>query len=163
MQHIHDNIPYTFVCWADPVVHLLLLKSSMPRPIHWSCLSEKMSWPLTPSRLKSLSHGRSVIINQLSRPITFHDSPNQKRTNENYPCIRFSSYNQCDQIGRFFYTLGNFWKPLQQLICPNLLHSSAIFVKVSKCLILLVKSMLGNFYSIWQFFLVTLRTTYLPI
>ena len=29
LQHIHGNIPYMFDRWADPVVHLLLLKSSM--------------------------------------------------------------------------------------------------------------------------------------
>ena len=52
---------------------------------------------------------------------------------------------QCDQIGRFnglWATFQSFW---QQLICPNLLHSYAIFVKVSKSLIFLVKSFLGNF------------------
>ena len=34
----------------------------------------------------------------------------------------------------------------QQLICPNLPFSLAIFVKVSKSIIFLVKSFLGNFY-----------------
>ena len=29
MQHIYGNIPYAFNCWADPVVHLLLLKRSI--------------------------------------------------------------------------------------------------------------------------------------
>ena len=29
MQHMHGNIPYMFDYWADPVVHLLLGKSSM--------------------------------------------------------------------------------------------------------------------------------------
>ena len=29
MQNIHDIIPYVFYCWANPVVHRLLLKSSM--------------------------------------------------------------------------------------------------------------------------------------
>ena len=29
MQHMHGIIPYMFDCWADLVVHLLLLKSSM--------------------------------------------------------------------------------------------------------------------------------------
>ena len=28
MQHMYGTIPYLFACWADPVVHLLLLKSS---------------------------------------------------------------------------------------------------------------------------------------
>ena len=32
MQHMLDNIPYTFDCGADQVVHLLLLKSSMDIP-----------------------------------------------------------------------------------------------------------------------------------
>ena len=29
MQHMQGIIPYLFDCWADPVVHLLLLKSSV--------------------------------------------------------------------------------------------------------------------------------------
>ena len=29
MQHMHGTIPYMFDCWADPVVHLLLVKNSM--------------------------------------------------------------------------------------------------------------------------------------
>ena len=32
MQHMHGMILYLFDCWADPVVHLLLLKSSMTKP-----------------------------------------------------------------------------------------------------------------------------------
>ena len=29
MLHMHDIIPYIFDCWADPVFHLILLKSSI--------------------------------------------------------------------------------------------------------------------------------------
>ena len=29
MQHMHGNIPYMLDCWANPVVHLLQLTSSM--------------------------------------------------------------------------------------------------------------------------------------
>ena len=29
IQHMHGNIPFMFDCWADSVLHLLLLKSSM--------------------------------------------------------------------------------------------------------------------------------------
>ena len=32
MQHKHGIFPYMFDCWTDPVVHLLLLKSSMNEP-----------------------------------------------------------------------------------------------------------------------------------
>ena len=46
-----------------------------------------------------------------------------------------------------FLTLGNFKSLWQQLISPNLSHSNAIFVKVSKSIIFLVKSFLGNFYG----------------
>ena len=28
-QHLHDMTPYMFDCWADPVVNLLVLNSSM--------------------------------------------------------------------------------------------------------------------------------------
>ena len=41
---------------------------------------------------------------------------------------------------------GNLLDFGQQLICPNLPHSLAIFVKVSKSIIFLVKSFLGKFY-----------------
>ena len=30
LQHTHSHIPHMFDHWADPVVHLLLLKSSLP-------------------------------------------------------------------------------------------------------------------------------------
>ena len=53
---------------------------------------------------------------------------------------------QCDQIGQFIGLWATFQSLWQQLVCPNLPHSQAIFVKVSKSLIFLVKSFLGNFY-----------------
>ena len=56
------------------------------------------------------------------------------------------SGGQCDQIGRFFGLWTTFQSLWQQLICANLLHSQAIFVKESKSVIFLVKSFLGNFY-----------------
>ena len=43
-------------------------------------------------------------------------------------------------FGQLFKALG------QQLICPNLPHSQAIFEKVSKSFIFPLKSYLGNFY-----------------
>ena len=52
---------------------------------------------------------------------------------------------QCDQIGRFFALWATFQSLWQQLVCPNLQHYLTIFVKVSKSLIFLVKSFLGNF------------------
>ena len=57
------------------------------------------------------------------------------------------SFFQCDQIGRFFAlwaTIQSWW---QQLFYPNCLHCQAIFVKLSKSSIFLVKSYLGNFYA----------------
>ena len=51
----------------------------------------------------------------------------------------YQTHDQCDQIGRFialWTTIQSLW---QLSICPNLLHSSAIFVKVSKSVIFLVK------------------------
>ena len=38
------------------------------------------------------------------------------------------------------------------MFCPNLPHSPAIFVKVSKSIIFLVKSFLGNFYRLLAIF-----------
>ena len=43
--------------------------------------------------------------------------------------------DQCDQIGRFIEFWATFQSLWQQIICPNHLHSQAIFVKVSKSLI----------------------------
>ena len=56
------------------------------------------------------------------------------------------SSEQCDQIVQFIGLWATFHSLWHQLICPNLLHSQAIFVKVSKSIIFLVKSFLGNFY-----------------
>ena len=46
----------------------------------------------------------------------------------------------------FWATFQSLW---QQLISPNLSHSQAIFVKMSKSLISLVKSFLATFIDIW--------------
>ena len=48
---------------------------------------------------------------------------------------------------------GQIFKSIwQQLICPNLPHSYAISVKMSKSIIFLVKSFWATFIDIWQFF-----------
>ena len=39
MQHMHGNIPYKFYYWADPFVHLILLRSSIPRQNVFSFLA----------------------------------------------------------------------------------------------------------------------------
>ena len=72
--------------------------------------------------------------------------------------IVFFHNNQCDQIGRFIALWATFQSLWLQFICPNLPHSDAIFVKLPKYLIFLVKSFLGNFcrhlanfyWSHWQ-------------
>ena len=51
----------------------------------------------------------------------------------------------CDQIGRFIGLRATFQSLWQQSVCPNLPHSQAIFVNVSKSLIFPVKSFRGNF------------------
>ena len=33
MQHMHRIIPFSLAVWADPVIHLLLLKSSMTKHV----------------------------------------------------------------------------------------------------------------------------------
>ena len=50
------------------------------------------------------------------------------------------------QDWEIYWILATFWSLWPELICPNLLHSWAIFVKVSKYLICQVKSFLDNFY-----------------
>ena len=53
--------------------------------------------------------------------------------------------NQCDQIGRFFALLATIQKLVATIILPKLATLSAIFVKVSKPFIFLLKSFLDNF------------------
>ena len=53
-----------------------------------------------------------------------------------------------DQIGRFFALWATIQSRWQQLFYPNFPHCLAIFVKVSKSFIFLVKSFLGN---VWRF------------
>ena len=48
---------------------------------------------------------------------------------------------------------GQFFESLcQQLICPNLQHSQAIFVKVLKSIIFLLKLIWATFIDIWRLF-----------
>ena len=54
---------------------------------------------------------------------------------------------QCDQIGRFIGIWATFQSLCQQWVCPNLPYSWAIFLKLSKSLIFLVKSLLDSFYG----------------
>ena len=57
--------------------------------------------------------------------------------------------NKCDQIVWFiaiWATFQSIWLPKALKSCPNLPHYLAIFVKVSKSIIFLVKHFLGNFY-----------------
>ena len=59
---------------------------------------------------------------------------------------RYLSRRRCDQIGRFFGLWTTFQSLWEQLNCQNLPQSYEIFVKVSKSIIFLVKSFLGNFF-----------------
>ena len=64
-------------------------------------------------------------------------------------------------FGQLFKAFGN------RLFCPNLTHSWAIFVKMSKSLIYLVKSFLGNSYRhlatfYWSHWLVILNHFKIP-
>ena len=74
MQHMHDIIPKLFDCWANPLAHLLLLKSSKVRVILMILfhLSLSFSFSLSPQRAnchskstqsgKSGSHLQSVVL-----------------------------------------------------------------------------------------------------
>ena len=57
------------------------------------------------------------------------------------------NHHHCDQIGRFIAFWATFQSLWQQLFCPNCPHFQAIFVKVSKSFIFLVKSFLATFYT----------------
>ena len=74
---------------------------------------------------------------------------------------------QSDQIGRFIGLSATFQSLWQQEFYPNFQHSQAIFVKMSKSLIYLVKSFLGNSYRhlatfYWSHWLVILNHFKIP-
>ena len=72
-------------------------------------------------------------------------------TQEGSRSVMVPFLNQSTSLCTFnFCTSGNFLKPWQHLICPNLLHSQAIFVK---SIIFLVKSFLGNFCRLLTIFI----------
>ena len=64
MQHMHGIIPYIFACCANPVDHLLLLKTSMPYLI-WTTkvLREKIG--MFQSRWLNLEQGEFVLKFQM--------------------------------------------------------------------------------------------------
>ena len=62
------------------------------------------------------------------------------------------THRQCDQIGRFIGLWATFQRLWQQLICPNLLHFRAIFVKVSKNFFSKWNQFWPTFVDIWQLF-----------
>ena len=62
------------------------------------------------------------------------------------PSFAMGNGHQYDQILLFIVLWATFLSLWQQLICPNLPHSQAIFVKVLKSIIFLVKSFLGKIY-----------------
>ena len=66
--------------------------------------------------------------------------------------IKYCSWNQCDQIGRFFAIWASIQSWWHQLFYPNCPHWLAIFVKVSKSFIIQVKSFWATFINIWRFF-----------
>ena len=87
-----------------------------------------------------LSHGETTL--------QFLFEPNNlKFIREQLVTANDDDADQCDQIGSSIGLWATFQSLWQQLVCPNLTQSQAIFVKVSKSFILLVKSFLGNFYS----------------
>ena len=65
--------------------------------------------------------------------------------------------SQCDQIGQFIGLWTTFQSLWQKLICPNLLHAYAIFIKVSKSSEIIFGQFLKTF---GDFLLVTLLTSY---
>ena len=82
-----------------------------------------------------------------------------------YACpLFFLNSLQCDRIGRFIGLWAAFQSIWQQLISPNLPHSQAFFVKVSKSVIFVVKSFWATFIDIWRFFTGhTDSLSYLPL
>ena len=61
-------------------------------------------------------------------------------------CCMVSSLSLRYELGDFKTLWATFQSWRQQLFCPNCPYCQAIFVKVSKSFIFLVKSLLGNFY-----------------
>ena len=62
-QHMQRRIPYMFDHWPDPVVHLLLLKSSMPTQDTSSVMTNVQTIADTFSRVLTLCHDCAVTAN----------------------------------------------------------------------------------------------------
>ena len=60
--------------------------------------------------------------------------------------IKKLNCRQCEQIGRFIRLWASFKILWQQLICPNLSHSYAIFVNVSKSIIFQSEIIFGQLF-----------------
>ena len=71
--------------------------------------------------------------------------------------VTVTGANHCKQYSQIYCNLGNFSKPVAPIILPKLPTFQAMFVKVWKSFIFLVKSFLGNFFwTFGNFLLVTL-------
>ena len=57
MQQMHGIIPQLFDCWADPVAHLFLLKSSMyNQPVYFEVTEMPFAKRTTMAKSKAHSH-----------------------------------------------------------------------------------------------------------
>ena len=67
MQHMHGIIPFMLDCWADPVVYLLILESSMDWPTDWRSdlhIDAKNVLKLFPCSCVRNTTGWSIAVNK---------------------------------------------------------------------------------------------------
>ena len=119
-----------------------------PRSAEWQSQQDPMDYLCYASLDYSVF--RFIDFHNYKTKLTNLDRPNQsfRYFFENFAVIAF----QCDQVGQFIGLWATFQSPRPQLICPNLLHFQAIFVKVSKSFIFLGKSFWVTFTDIRRFF-----------
>ena len=87
-QQMQDIIPYMFDCWDDPVVHLLLLKSSILQQI----IVISAPWPIN---LRTV-HALCCFLSKMIRFLTSHY------------LVEVFSDQQFDKISEFRTSLGNY-------------------------------------------------------
>ena len=125
MQKMTGIIPHLFhCCWESPTTKDLHVKFGI---FLWLCMNDCFPQNTTAYHLDRFSWAFPA-------------------TKELHGKDHLEYRKQCDQIGRFIGLWASIQSIWPQLICPNLLHSFAIFVKVSKSFIFLVKFFLANFH-----------------
>ena len=119
-------------------------------------LCAKISWsvasPVIPMVTKSCNY-HLHSYHKWGLPYDASSCSTIQRPESQFNSGKNQSHQKCEQIGRFFALLSTIQSWGQQLFYPNLPHCYTIIVKVWKSFIFLLKSFLGDFYTLLAIFI----------